>query len=676
MKYYIFGNNYLIIFLISITLNVGSQNDVVYIKSFVKQNEILLRSAPANTQMFDLANKNGYKITRIDEAGNNIVLESALKPYQKEDTIWLSLLKKGDNAIFAVNALYQNKGKANLPQKEKENSEAMVYNMLLLSCNFDPGIAKACGLFYSDKNFDRSKKHTYKIEINGMPPSMKLVPGSISVNAARLSKNVNINNLIGIFKNKSVKLKWKAADFTESYTGYNVERSKDSMIYQRLNRSPVILLASQFEKNKQFIFYVDTFPTVKEKYYYRVKGINHFGEESDGSNIVSAIGYESLNSFPVIDSIKVIQNQKVFIHFRMQDKKENEKPKEYIVVRAKKDKGPYEKIFSSVKPADFIDDKPESSNYYKAGAISYGGDTLHSYSYLALISDTIPPSPPKGLKATVDIKGNVTLSWYKNPEPDVRGYKILKANALHEEFVQINKEFTREPKYSDKLNLKTLTKNIYYSVIATDKRYNNSEKCKPIEVKRPDTIAPAKPILTNLEVKPNGIKVNWINSNSEDVKYYVLYRSTELLQKETKIKEWSAKDSLKEILDTIVELGTGYKYRLLVSDDNDNISVSNNPYIKFETGYRKKLADIKFEVDRKLKTVKLNWNYSEKQVEKFILYRCKKGGILTIIKTFPSNIVEFTDATVSISNIYEYRIKPVFTNGAEGIISDAVIVEY
>ncbi len=668
-------NNCFFIFLIFTALNIRSQNNVVYIKSFVKQNEILFRWVPVNRQVFDLANKNGYKITRVDESGNSIVLEQALKPYQKEDTIWFSLLKKGDNAIFAVNALYQNKAKANLPQKEKENNEGMVYNMLLLSCNFDVAIAKACGLFYSDKNYDKAKKYTYKIEIDGMPPTLKFIPGNISVNAGQLSKNIPINNLSGIFKNKSVKLKWKATDFTESYSGYNIERSKDSVTYQKLNKAPVILIASQFEKNKQFIFYVDTFPTVKEKYYYRIKGVNHFGEESDGSNVVSAIGYESLNSFPILDSIKVIQNKRVFMHFRMQDKKENEKPKEYFVVRGKKDKGPYEKIFSSAKATDFTDDKPESSNYYKAGAISYGGDTLYSYSYLALISDTIPPSPPKGLKATVDAKGNVTLSWEKNPEPDFKGYKILKANALHEEFVQINKEFAIEPKYSDKLNLKTLTKNIYYAVIATDKRYNNSVKCQPIEVKRPDTIAPAKPILTNLEVKPNGIKVNWINSNSEDVKYYVLYRSTELESKETKIKEWNAKDSLKEILDTNVVLGTGYKYRLLVSDDDDNISVSNNPYIKYETGYRKKLKDIKFEVDRKLKTVKLKWN-SENGIEKFVLYRCKQGGTLTIIKTFPSGVTEFTDSTVSISNIYEYRIKPVYTNGAEGIISDAVIVEY
>lgn len=663
-------------FLIFSNQNSFSQNNSVYIKSFVKQNEILLRWVPTNKQVFDIAVKNGYKITRSDESGNKVILNESLKPYQKEDTVWMSLLRKNDNAVLAVNALYQSGNKPNTLPKDKEKNDQMVYNLLLLSCNFDVEVAKACGLFLRDVNYVKGSKYSYKIEVNGIPASLKASPGIVNVNSGIISKDPEIKNLAGIFRNKSVRLKWKASDFTSVYPGFNIERSADSINYKKLNKAPVILLSSQFEKNKQYIFYVDTFPITKQKYFYRIKGINHFGEESEGSNVLSAIGYEPLSSFPVIDSIRTVENQKVFIQFRMQDKKENTAPKEYFILRSKKDKGPYEKIFSSPNSGYFMDEKPESSNYYKAGAVSFGGDTLYSFSYLAIISDTIPPSVPKGLKAIVDVKGNVTLTWEKNPEADFRGYKILKANALHEEFVQINKEFVIEPKFNDKLNLKTLTRTIYYAVIATDKRYNNSVKCTPVEVKRPDTIPPVKPIVTDLELKQNGIKVNWINSSSEDVKYYVLYRSKELQTKETKLKEWFAKDSLKHFLDTTVEMGVGYKYRLLVSDEDDNISVSNNPYIKFETGYRKKMTGIKFEVDRTAKFIKLKWGSIGKDIEKFVIYRAKQGAPLTLVKTLAGNEVEFKDSEPNMGNIYEYRIKPVYSNGAEGIISDSVIVEY
>jgi uncharacterized protein len=665
-----------ILLLLTLVVNVAAQSRAVYIKAFVKKDEIILRWAPANKKVFDLAVSNGYKIIRTDDVGNKLVLHEAFKPYQKEDSAWYHLLARNENAIFAVNVIYQNKPKAGLPLKEQQNNEMMAYNMFLMSCNFDAEVARASALLFRDGNVDPARKYIYKIEVNGLSPAMKLIPGTLSVRAGELSKNPSISNLNGIFKNKSVRLKWKAADLISDYCGYNIERSRDSINYVKLNKAPVILISSQFEKNKQFIYYLDTFPTTKEKYYYRIRGINHFGELSEGSNVVAGIGYEPLSSYPLIDSIKVINNLKVYIHFQMENKKENEIPKEYIVMRSKKDKGPYRKLFGSAIPSEYVDERPESANYYKVGAITYGGDTLYSFSYLALISDTIPPSPPKNLKATVDMKGNVTLTWDKNTETDVRGYKILKANALHEEFVQINQEFVKEPKFKDKLNLKTLTKNIYYCVVATDKRYNNSDKCPPIEVKRPDTISPVKPILTNLEVKENGIKVNWINSSSEDVKYYVLYRSTELQGKDTKIKDWQAKDSLRSLMDTTVIAGVGYKYRLLVSDQDDNISISNNPYVKYETGYRKKLTDIKFTVDRTQKTVHLKWNYNEKDIEKYILYRAKKGNVLTIVKTLPGKTPEFIDNTLNIGNIYEYRIKPVFVNGAEGIISDPVWVEY
>jgi len=659
-------------------LSISSQSKVVYAKSFVKQNKVLLRWVPADKKIFEAALKNGYKITRYTNEENVLSLPAILSVsvMPVKDTLkWAMLIKNNESAMVAYKVIFGSGKKKTLTPQEaaKEN---MFYDLFLLSCDFDGNIAKASGLFFADSTISNSKKYTYKIEVNSLPANLKYSAVTLEVNATVLSQNPLIKNLSAKFKNRSVKLKWKAADYRNDFSAYNVERSLDSVNYTQINPSPVILVHSQFEKKKEFIYYDDTISKSNTKYFYRIKGINHFSELSQSSNVVSGMDYGAINSFPLIDSIKVIQNQKVFIQFRMQDKNENSKPKEFIVVRSKKDKGPYEKVFSSKQPANFIDEKPESTNYYKAGAITYSDDTLYSYSYLALIIDTLPPAPPTGLKAKVDVKGNVTLTWDKNPETDVQGYKILKSNALHEEFVQINNEFAREPVYKDKLNLKTLSRTIYYSVVATDKRYNNSNKCTPIEVKRPDTIAPVKPIITDLEMKQNGIKVNWINSSSEDVKYYVLYRSTEQQTNEVKIKEWPTKDSLKAFMDTTVIAGEGYKYRLLVSDEDDNISVSNNPYIKFETGYRKKMTGIKFEVDRTAKFIKLKWNENGKDIEKLVIYRAKQGAQLTIVKTLSGKETEFKDLAPSMGNIYEYRIKPVYTDGAEGIISDSVIVEY
>lgn len=663
------------IFLIT-SFHLVSQNKAVYAKSFVKQNKILLRWVPADKKIFDLAIKNGYKITRTTKGENtSLVLAEKVMPLPLQDSLkWAFLIKANERGVLAYRTIYGQKKAASLSAQELA-SEKMFYDLFLLSCDFDADIAKAAGLFFTDSTISNTKFYSYKIEVNAPGAATKYSSTVLEVNAGVLSKNPLIKNLAAKFKRKVAKLNWKSAAYKADFSAYNVERSLDSVNFVRINNSPVILVQSQFEKKKEFIYYDDTLSKLSTKYYYRIRGINHFGEESDPSNVVVGMGFEPMNSFPVIDSIRVIQNQKVFVQFRMQDKLENAKPKQYLVMRARKDKGPYEKVYSANSPGSFIDETPESTNYYKAAAVGDDGDTLFSYSYLALIADTIPPSPPTGLKAKVDAKGNVTLSWDKNPEPDVQGYKILKSNALHEEFVQINNEFAIEPLYKDKLNLKTLSRTIYYSVVATDKRYNNSDKCTPIMVKRPDTIPPVKPILTNLELAANGIDVHWINSSSEDVKFYVLYRSIESVGKEMKIKEWQAKDSLKHFMDSTVEMGVGYRYRLLVSDEDGNFSVSNNPYLKYETGYRKKMTGIKCEVDRTLKVIKLKWN-QHSDIERFVVFRCKQGAQLTIVKTLSGNSSEYIDPTPNIGNIYEYRIKAVYKNGAEGVISDALIVEY
>lgn len=90
----------------------------------------------------------------------------------------------------------------------------------------------------------------------------------------------------------------------------------------------------------------------------------------------------------------------------------------------------------------------------------------------------------------------------------------------------------------------------------------------------------------------------------------------------------------------------------------------------------KKISNIKYDVNRESKLIKLSWTYDMPEVEKYILYRSKVNEPLSIIKTVNSSITTFDDKTVNISNIYEYRIKAVLKNGTESIISDAVKIEY
>ncbi len=674
-------NRLLIILFIVANSVLFAQNKTIYAKYFVKQNSVLLRWVPANKQVFEMGAKNGYKITRYIKENNGltspIVLTENFKPLAFTDTLsWAYLLQKNSNGIIAYSFFSNlNKPKKTLTKQEAMNDD-MQYGLLLLSCDFDAPLAKATGLFFTDSTSQNTKTYVYKIELNTTTPTTTNSPCWLDVNSSILSTNPPIQNLKAVVKNKHVKLKWSYAELKANYGSYQVERSTDSISFSKINTSPVILVSSQFEKKKDLITFDDTLPTTKVKYYYYIKGINYFGEESNPSNCLSVIGYKELKSFPIIDSIKTIANQKVFVKWRMKDETENDLVKTYILLRSKKDKGTYSTIHQSNNAGTYLDDKPEASNYYKIAAISYGNDTAYSYSSLALIIDSIPPSNPIGLKAIVDSKGNVVLTWTKNPEKDIKGYKVFKANALSEEFVQMKNEFITTTEFKDKLNLKTLSKKIFYKVVATDNNYNNSDFSEYIEVKRPDTIPPIAPLISDLKLLQHGIKITWIPSNSEDAKLYVLYHINTKGNTDIKVIEWLAKDSLKTFTDTTLELGESYRFKIVVTDDDDNINISNYPFMKFETGYRKKITTLNTTVNREDKLITLKWDYTTTEIEKFIIYRAKNQEQLTIIKTLDGSIKTYNDKELSINNFYTYRIKAVLKDGTESIISDELKAEY
>lgn len=675
---------YFIFIFYVLTFHVKGQEAISLIeKHFIKENKILFRIAPTNKKVFELIKANSLKITRYsivnDKLSNETVINHMLHPYWIADTLnWMRLMRKNkDNTAFIYNAIFQNKADSKLNPQQKEKQEKMIYDLMLLSCDFDAEIAKACGLFFKDTTITKSNNYTYKIAVYTNSTSLvtkELI--SFTVNPTMLSSNLKINELSCKSKNNVCTLKWKAIKYKSNYSGYNIERSEDSLNFIKINTSPVILFSSQFEKNKENIFYSDTMPETNKKYFYKIKGINFFGEESESSNIVTSYSSPTLNSIPLIDSITVIENQNVKLHWRMENIDETMLPKKYILMRCEKDNGIYKVLYSSSSTLSFTDLKPSTSNFYKVGAITFNYDTIYSYSRMATIIDTIPPIVPIGLEATVDVKGNVIIAWKKNKDSDLQGYKLFKANALNEEFVQVNNKFIKDTAFIDKLNLKTLSKNIFYSLAASDNNFNTSERCIAIKVKRPDTIPPSAPILKSAFPGNTGVKLDFILSKSEDIFKHIIFRKNEGDDDFIIVKTLSTKDSSEIYADTTSELGKTYTYKLCAYDEDNNIASSKILNIKYETGYRKKLTTISFSVDRKLKNINLNWDYKENDIEKFVLYRKKENEQLTIIKTVDGKTLSYIDKTPSIGNIYEYRIKAVLYNGAESIISDPIKVEY
>lgn len=657
-----------------------AQENFIAVRYFVKKDSVMIRWAPSSPELFRTASEKGYKIVRTDlrNGDKKIISDEKILPLSKDNPQWAGLIKSNNNAALLNELLFlpDNFG-GNMSSQQKQTYLNTIFGFVLFSCDQDAELAKTAGLFFTDVAFEKNATYTYSVELSDNSDGFAYKKGEVSVNTSVLSQNPSIDNLKGIFKNKTAKLKWDVAGFNESYGAYNLERSTDNKNFRKINRAPLAFTYTQYDEGKTEITYIDTMPESNIKYYYRIHGINFFGEQSDASNIVTGTAYNEMLSFPVIESLQVIKNNSVFIRWKLGDPAESAFVEKYLLLRAPADKGPYEVLFSSADKKSFTDSSPLPSNYYKIAAVSKGNDTLTSFSYLALIIDTIPPEKIMGLTAVADTNGIVKLQWKAAPEADFQGYKIFRANSLTEEFVQINKHFVTEPWCYDTLNLHTLSRYSYYAVAATDQNFNNSPYSDPVKVKRPDTIPPVPAVITTLSIKNNGVFAKWIPGSSDDVAKTSLLRRTEspAANPDTVFVFYPTAPAT-EFTDSAAIPGKGYYYSVVVTDSSLNSSESEKMYLMFESGFRPKITGIEARADRVKHLVVLSWKYSDAGVDHFLIYRSGAGSKMTSVASVPADEFTYSDPNLFMGNSYEYRIKAVYKSGVQSIISDPVNVEY
>jgi hypothetical protein len=94
-------------------------------------------------------------------------------------------------------------------------------------------------------------------------------------------------------------------------------------------------------------------------------------------------------------------------------------------------------------------------------------------------ADTFPPAAPSGLRASGS-PASIELSWDRNPEPDLAGYRIYRAapNSAFERLAEIGET----PAYSDRTAAPGTA--YRYAVAAFDDTANESPRSSPVEASR------------------------------------------------------------------------------------------------------------------------------------------------------------------------------------------------
>lgn len=653
---------------------------------------IRLRWAPTSPFVWQMGNKYGYIIERFIIKEDSVFVSAKTKKQKTLTAIPLmpysrarfdSLEQTDERTAIVREAIYGDEFKLEASMTgssgrlNKRHEVDNRFGFALLMCDLSPVAAKAAALSFTDTATRSNTRYIYRIKLGKPIPNLTYDPGVVVVDGKEAFQPVQINDLTGSFADQTATLKWAVDLHQGVYSAYVIEKSDDGQHFHPVTDDPLITTSKQ--NFQDHAFYVDSLVNNTQQFYYRIKGITPFGVTGPASNIFAGKGKDELAPLTIVDSAQVLKDGKVKIAWHLDNPKQRP-VKGFYVLKAAKDEGPYLELNKEILPANvfsFTDPSPARSNYYRVRTIMGDSDISLSFSRLALLIDSLPPVHPAGLAGLVDSTGGVLLRWVPNKEDDLLGYRVFRSNSNREEYVEVTSNILARASFRDTININTLTSKVYYKVIAIDQNFNASAYSPPLELKRPDTIAPAPPVFGQVRRADTTIRLSWIPGHGEDMAKQVLYRQRKEADSAEKIAEWPAGRIPSEFTDrTGLQNGAVYVYRLEAHDSSGNISKTLSGEVFYETGIRKPIDQVTAKAEREKRLINLEWKYTESNIRKIIVYRNKQGEPATIYQTLNENPGSFEDKELTINNTYVYQIQAVFQGGARSPISKQLVVKY
>lgn len=642
------------------------------------KDSILLRWTPDNFDGWNAGNKYGYNILRYTIMKNGemvtkpipeLLTPQPLKPWTGDK--WEKIIDNDDYAAVAAQAIFgetfelSNTKSTNIfdvVNKVKEQDSR--FSFALFAADMSPLAAKASGLWYTDKNVKKGEKYLYRVMLMAPPAVVVSDTGFVFTGIDEympLPKPISVK---GEFGDKGVILHWERKLFDHIFTSYSVERSEDGVNFSKINKQPIVYTISDDFDETSELLYIDSLALNNKNYSYKIYGHTPFGERSPASDIVTGKGVAAIKVIPEIKN-DYESNGQIVLDWTY-PKEEEPNIKGFKVLRASQYRTAYDTISGllPVSTREFIDTKPLSVNYYKIEANGWDGINKSSVPSMVQLVDSIPPTPPTGLKASIDTTGKVILSWNPNTEEDIYGYRIFRANEANDEYSQITIAPVEDTLFVDSVNVKTLTPKLYYQLTAIDKRQNHSDFSAPLEIERPDLIPPAPPVIRSIKSGVNGIRIEWIASSSKDVVKHQVIRKEKgtLMQTQTEIP---ISDTSRVFTDSLAIMNTIYYYSLVAIDKT---GYRSEPSIelagqKIPSATQGGLGEIKCKADRKNMTVEITWKAPTEKVERYIVYRkADSEGKYVVYTTIKGDEHKFTDKRVKPDTRFAYRIKAVLAN--------------
>ncbi len=662
------------------------ESPLLYVIARAHPDSIMLRWAVSTPLMWKLANEHGYQLERFTVLRNG---ETLAEPEQKDlgtfkplpMSEWEAVFESSDAASIMAQALYGESfiietgdELASIVNQSEELTQRFTFSLMAAEQDFQ--VAVWAGLGYVDKEVKKDEKYLYRITALVPQESELLEPAGVFISPSESEELPRPKDLAAVFGNESVMLSWNYLLLSDVYNAYYIEKSEDGgKHYQRLNEKPFTNLFSEDSESDRF-FYADSLNANGFVTHYRVLGISPFGEVGPPSDPVSGQGHISIENPPQITYHDLLDNEMLEMAWSFKEE-EQEALASFELSEALEDKGTYQTVMSLTPERRTLTYKQElGTAYYKIVAVGKDGDRFASQAILSQKVDSIPPTPPVELVGEIDSMGIVTLSWKPNEEDDLQGYRVFRSNTLKEEPSQITTALISESQFVDSVSMKMSNSKVYYYLVATDKRFNNSKLSEALELIKPDVIPPIPPLIQNYKIEESEVLLSWVRSRDDDVVSHVLYRKEKGTESWEEVADLQF-DTIQIYADVEVPVGKTIEYKLVAKDVGDLTGESPVLMLKIpDIGLKPPVRNFTPYVDRNNRYIELSWMYNQPDVEKYILYRAVGEDRLSLFRELyepEKRMVD--DRGLKPNTTYRYVIQAVFGNGTFSEPKE-LIVEY
>lgn len=654
------------------TTRVGG-SDAIAVIARPSPDSVTLRWAPLKQAHWLMANRYGYTVERFTLVRNGKVLRPAerklltaepLKPLPEE--AWQQFLND-KYGMVAAQALYGENFELSMDQgdvmqivnKARENEQR--FSIALFCADMSPRVAKAEGLYLTDRQIEKNVKYLYRISVITPTDTLR---GSIFLDPAQKYTLPAVAGVTGEAKGNAVTLRWNQLDYASFYTTYSVERSEDGKTFAEVTDLPGVSLSKKGVDSK-YQYAVDTLPSIDKEYIYRIRGLNPFGERGPASNLVKVKGNKVLEANVFITSALSTDNRSIDLQWEFPED-QNDALAGFEVTRSLTSSGTYTTIHKGMlTPAArvFKDTSPQQTNYYKLKAKGVDGTEMISMPYLAMLVDSIPPVMPAGLNGKVDDTGQVTVHWKPNPDTDVLGYRIYRSYYKSEEFALITGDPVKDTLFTDRVELKSLNEKIHYRIMAIDRNQNHSGLSEVLSLALPDKVPPMPPVWLPIKSTKEGVALRWSPSGSPDVTTYEVYRKGDQGQWIRITAIAAGQDTVYTYTDKTLRNNVTQYYTVVAVDEAGLESPPTPALSGFMLPKPASAVEMSTPgVDREKKTITIRWSYASPEAVAYRIYRKKNAETPLLYRTVKEK--QFTDIGVTVGTRYEYQVVAVLANGA------------